>query len=127
MAFDPNNSGTLSENRKTKPSQPDYRGKGMVEGMWVWISGWWKKNDRGEYMSLSFKPMTDADIDQYCSGSEGNAVSRQQEESVPGYDGPGQGTARTNRDSRQQTRRPAPGQAPVGSMFPTGDENQRFD
>jgi hypothetical protein len=51
------NSGTVSKNdRKEKDTHPDIRGQATINGVAYWIDGWQKKNDRGTFYSLSFKP-----------------------------------------------------------------------
>lgn len=58
MAFEQrDNSGSLFKNdRKQQPAQPDYTGKGMVNGKEVYISAWVKKSKSGmSFFSISFK------------------------------------------------------------------------
>jgi hypothetical protein len=53
-------SGALFKNdRKEKPSHPDYRGDCTIEGMKFWVSGWIKEGKSGKYMSLAFRRADD--------------------------------------------------------------------
>lgn len=57
MAFNKDNSGSLSKNtRKEKPTHPDIRGKATVAGVEYWVDGWAKDGENGKWYSLSFKP-----------------------------------------------------------------------
>lgn len=62
MAYETkDNSGALFRNTKTKDTQPDYTGDGMVNGSKVRISAWVKTSKGGsKFMSLSFTPPRDA-------------------------------------------------------------------
>ena len=57
MAYDPNNSGTLSKNKdKVEGSkQPDYKGKIMIEGVHYWLAGWIKESPDGKKF-ISLRP-----------------------------------------------------------------------
>lgn len=60
MAFNKDNSGSLSRNqRKEKDSHPDMKGKATIAGVEYWISGWTKENEKGKWLSLSFEPKED--------------------------------------------------------------------
>jgi len=49
-------SGSLFKNdRKERDSQPDYTGKGIVNGVPVYISGWVKEGNGKKFFSLAFK------------------------------------------------------------------------
>lgn len=51
------NSGILFKNdRKDKPSHPDYTGNATVDGVDYWLSAWIKDGRKGKFMSLAFKP-----------------------------------------------------------------------
>ncbi len=51
------NSGALFPNdRKETDNHPDRTGSCRIGGVDYWISGWIKEGDKGQYMSLSFKP-----------------------------------------------------------------------
>lgn len=51
-----NNNGALFSNEKTKETQPDYRGKAVVNGKEMDISAWVKTSKQGKkYLSLSFQ------------------------------------------------------------------------
>jgi hypothetical protein len=57
MAFNKDNSGSLSRNeRKEKDTHPDMKGKATINGIEYWISGWTKTNENGKWLSLSFLP-----------------------------------------------------------------------
>jgi hypothetical protein len=50
-------SGALFKNdKKEKPSHPDYRGDVTIHGRKFWISAWIKEGQKGKYMSLAFRP-----------------------------------------------------------------------
>jgi hypothetical protein len=56
MAFNKDNSGSLSKNtRKEKETHPDIKGKATIEGVEYWVDGWAKDGDNGKWYSLSFK------------------------------------------------------------------------
>ena len=51
------NSGILSKNdRKERPSQPDFVGSLRISGKDYWLSAWKKENERGRFLSLAVKP-----------------------------------------------------------------------
>jgi uncharacterized protein (DUF736 family) len=55
--YDNNMRGVLFKNtRKTKDSQPDYRGSCEIEGVEYWIAGWRKtpKSGGDSFLSLAF-------------------------------------------------------------------------
>jgi hypothetical protein len=57
MSNDNDMRGALFKNdRKEKPSHPDYRGDVMIEGRKFWLSGWIKEGQKGKYLSLSVRP-----------------------------------------------------------------------
>ncbi|RLA00261.1 MAG: hypothetical protein DRQ47_09740 [Gammaproteobacteria bacterium] len=73
MSYDNELKGVLFRNdRKTKESQPDYRGNCEIKGDEYWVSGWIKTPRAGgdKFMSLAFtkkedqpdKPATDVDF-----------------------------------------------------------------
>ncbi len=50
------NSGTLARNdRREKPTHPEFTGKAEIDGVMYWISGWVKDGNGGKFFSLSFK------------------------------------------------------------------------
>ena len=63
MAYDNTNRGTLGTNeRKTTDNHPDLSGKLNVNGVEYWLSGWNKKSDRGDFISLQIKPKDAAPV-----------------------------------------------------------------
>jgi hypothetical protein len=51
------NSGILSRNdRKERPSQPDFVGSLRISGKDYWLSAWKKENERGKFLSLALQP-----------------------------------------------------------------------
>jgi hypothetical protein len=49
--------GALFKNdKKEKPSHPDYRGDCTIEGRKFWMSAWIKEGQKGKYMSVAFRP-----------------------------------------------------------------------
>ena len=59
MEYDRTNTGALFTNdRKTTDKHPDMNGKINIAGVEHWFSGWWKKGQRGDFLSLSIgKPV----------------------------------------------------------------------
>ncbi len=57
MSNDRDMSGALFKNdRKEKPSHPDYRGDITVHGRKFWLNGWIKEGQKGKFLSLSVRP-----------------------------------------------------------------------
>lgn len=78
MSYDNTNSGVLFKNdRKEKPSHPDYKGSVNVDGVEFWLSAWIKTGQKGKFMSLSVKP------------KEGDATPKQQAPKKPAKPGSG--------------------------------------
>ena len=51
------NSGTIGKNdRRTQDNHPTHAGSAMIDGREYWINGWVKQGERGNFLSLSFKP-----------------------------------------------------------------------
>jgi hypothetical protein len=49
--------GALFKNdKKEKPSHPDYRGDCTIKGRKFWMSAWIKEGAKGRYMSVAFRP-----------------------------------------------------------------------
>ena len=48
------NSGYLFPNKKTKETQPDYRGKATIDGKDWAVSGWTRQKDGEAMISLSY-------------------------------------------------------------------------
>jgi hypothetical protein len=49
--------GALFRNdKKERPSHPDYRGDITIEGRKFWLSGWIKEGKNGKFLSLSARP-----------------------------------------------------------------------
>ena len=58
MSDDRDLSGVLFRNdKKEKPSHPDYRGDALVRGKKYWLSGWIKQGKNGRFLSLAFRPV----------------------------------------------------------------------
>lgn len=73
MAYDNTNRGTLGKNeRKETDKHPDLSGKLNVNGVEYWLSGWNKKSDRGDFISLQIKPKDAKPITPH-SEAKGNA------------------------------------------------------
>lgn len=73
MAYDNTNRGTLGANeRKTTDNHPDLSGKLNVNGVEYWLSGWNKKSDRGDFISLQIKPKEAKPVTPH-SAAKGNA------------------------------------------------------
>jgi hypothetical protein len=54
--------GALFKNdKKEKPSHPDYRGDCTIKGRKFWMSAWIKEGQKGKYMSLAFRQAEDTD------------------------------------------------------------------
>jgi hypothetical protein len=54
--------GALFKNdKKEKPSHPDYRGDCTVKGRKFWLSAWIKEGQKGKYMSLTFRQAEDTE------------------------------------------------------------------
>ena len=50
-------SGALFKNdKKEKPSHPDYQGDCTIRGRKFWMSAWIKEGQKGKYMSVAFRP-----------------------------------------------------------------------
>lgn len=58
MAYEQkDNSGSLWVNdRKESDTHPDRTGSAMIDGKAYWVNGWIKKSDKGQWLSLAFKP-----------------------------------------------------------------------
>lgn len=71
MAFDNTNRGSLNKNdRKEKPTHPDYRGQINVGGTDYWLDAWIKEGPKGKWMSLSVKPKEGARRQQLATDAE---------------------------------------------------------
>ncbi len=50
------NSGLIADNeRKEKDTHPDMTGSVTINGVDMWISGWWKDGRKGRFLSLAFR------------------------------------------------------------------------
>ena len=59
MAYEEkDNSFSLFKNERKRPDKtdPDYTGKGMINGKPVWVSGWIKKSPAMTYLSCGVTP-----------------------------------------------------------------------
>jgi hypothetical protein len=55
------NSGVLFKNdRKDKPTAPDYKGNVTVDGKPYWLSAWVKEGKTGKFMGLALSPKEEA-------------------------------------------------------------------
>ena len=55
------NSGVLFKNdRKDKPTAPDYKGNVTVDGKPYWLSAWVKEGKTGKFMGLALSPKDEA-------------------------------------------------------------------
>lgn len=72
MAFEQkDNSGALFRNdRRERETQPEFTGKGLIDGVEHYISAWVKEGKGGKFFSLAFTP-----VDQARSG--GNSRNSQ--------------------------------------------------
>ncbi len=60
MAEQRDMSGILfKNNRKAKPTHPDYRGEIMIAGVEYDLSAWLKQGAKGTFMSLAVTPKSD--------------------------------------------------------------------
>ncbi len=51
------NSGALFPNdRKEQDNHPDRTGSALIGGVEYWVNGWIKQGNKGQFLSLSFKP-----------------------------------------------------------------------
>jgi hypothetical protein len=54
------NSGVLFTNdKKDKPSSPDYKGNANIGGKTYWVSGWKKTGKKGTFLSLALTEKQD--------------------------------------------------------------------
>lgn len=61
MSYDKEMKGTLSENaHATNDKHPKYKGKCRIGGVDYYISGWLKKGTFGDFTSLSFQSVDEA-------------------------------------------------------------------
>lgn len=59
--YDQTNSGALFKNdRKEKPTHPDYKGSINVDGVDYWVSSWLKQGQKGTFMSLALTKKEEA-------------------------------------------------------------------
>jgi hypothetical protein len=58
-AEDAGNGALFKNDRKEKPTHPDYRGDITIGGKKFWASGWIKEGAKGKYMSLAFSAADD--------------------------------------------------------------------
>ena len=51
------NGALFKNDKKEKPSHPDYKGEALIEGRKFWVSAWIRTSDRAgqKYMSLAFR------------------------------------------------------------------------
>ncbi len=108
MAYEPrDNSGVLFKNdRKTKETQPDYKGNVLVNGIEMDIAAWIKEGKKGKFMSLSFQEKRQP---------QGDSMGEYQGEPAPRIPAP---------QSLSGPRRPAPQRAPSLQQFGSSGEYQ---
>jgi hypothetical protein len=77
--------GYIAANPSRKSdNSPHYRGRIYLEGVgWYWLSGWVRSARDGEMISVSAKPMTDADAKQYCAEKTERKAPRREEPTEP--------------------------------------------
>lgn len=57
MSYNNDMSGTLSKNdRKSNDRQPDLRGQVTINGQKYWLSGWNRRGNNGDFISLAVQP-----------------------------------------------------------------------
>jgi len=75
MSDDRDLSGVLFRNdKKEKPSHPDYRGDCTVRGRKYWLSGWIKQGKKGPFLSLAFRPAEEGSPER-CQGVSSPAIA----------------------------------------------------
>ena len=74
--------GALFKNdKKEKPSHPDYRGDITIEGRKFWLSGWIKEGSRGKFLSISARPAEERTNDR--DSQEGRRDRQQPDSEIP--------------------------------------------
>src|SRR5690348_13166218 len=53
---DAGNGALFRNERREKPSQPEYRGEAIVDGKRYWVAAWIKEKDGRRFFSLAFRP-----------------------------------------------------------------------
>jgi hypothetical protein len=74
------NSGVLFKNdRKDKPTAPDYKGNVTVDGKPYWLSAWVKEGKTGKFMGLALSPKDEANT----SSPKKKSSIEDMEDSIP--------------------------------------------
>lgn len=77
MNYDNTNKGSLFRNqKKQKPSHPDFTGKVNVGGVEYYLSGWNKQGKSGNFLSLAIKPVQEVNRPQNNQSFNGGGPVR---------------------------------------------------
>ena len=80
------NSGALYTNKnRQKDSHPNVKGRAMVGGVWYWVSGWTNimPNGTERYVSMSYQPMSQEDINKYIHGNNSTQNTQTNAQAAP--------------------------------------------
>lgn len=82
--------GSMGANpRKQQPNHPDFKGQVTIDGTEYWLSGWNKRNERGEFISLALekKSPRSASRPGYQSPASERMGMQQKSQSLDGFEG----------------------------------------